>query len=216
VSVRPATLGRIYLFEAAGFTFCAGMLFGTRAEAAGLSMNTSGARWYVVQCKPREDARALEHLERQGYTCFLPVLAVEKLRHRRKVEVSEPLFPGYLFISLNTVYDNWHSIRSTRGVLQLVRFNDYPVPVPDHIVHAIQVRAATQSARVPLLKPGERVRITEGCFSDLEAIYVANDGGERVVLLMKILHREQTLSFPLASIRKVKLADVVEGVAPGG
>jgi transcriptional antiterminator RfaH len=177
-------------------------------------MSTSDARWYVVQCKSREDARALEHLERQGYKCFLPVCAVEKLRHRRKVEVSEPLFPGYLFISLNRAHDNWHSIRSTRGVVQLVRFNEYPVPVPDQIVESIRNRAVTQPPRVPLLQPGERVRITEGCFSDLEAIYVANDGGERVVLLMKILHREQSLSFPLASIRKVRLAEVVEGGAP--
>jgi transcriptional antiterminator RfaH len=46
------------------------------------------------------------------------------------------------------------------------------------------------------------VRITQGCFSDVEAILVANDGNERVVLLMNILHSEQTLRFPVAIVRK--------------
>jgi len=31
--------------------------------------------------------------------------------------------------------------------------------------------------------------ITQGPFSDVEAIFIANDGGERVVLLMNILNR---------------------------
>ncbi len=167
-------------------------------------MGTSGPQWYVVQCKPREDARALEHLERQGFTCFLPMLAIEKLRHRRQVQVDEPLFPGYLFISLDKIHDNWHSIRSTRGVVQIVRFNQDPLPVRDEIIEAIRDRLASDQPRVPLLQPGERVLITEGCFTDVEAIFVANDGNQRVMLLMSILHREQTLSFPVAGIRKVK------------
>lgn len=34
----------------------------------------------------------------------------------------ESLFPGYLFIQLDQLNDNWHPIRSTRGVNQLVTF----------------------------------------------------------------------------------------------
>jgi len=52
-------------------------------------MTTPLARWYVIRCKPREDARALKHLQRQGFTCYCPTLGVEKLRHGRKVEVQE-------------------------------------------------------------------------------------------------------------------------------
>lgn len=49
----------------------------------------------------------------------------------------------------------------------------------------------------------ERVRITEGSFSRLEAIFVANDGSDRVVLLLKVLQQEQGLTFPIRSVRKL-------------
>jgi hypothetical protein len=54
---------------------------------------TTQRRWYVVQCKPRQDCRALEHLARQGFHCCIPALHVEKLQHGRVIEVEEPLFP---------------------------------------------------------------------------------------------------------------------------
>lgn len=166
--------------------------------------STSYPRWYVIYCKPREDARALEHLERQGFTCFFPTLGVEKFRHGRKITVQEPLFPRYFFIHLDDVSDNWAPIRSTRGVLQLVRFNDYPLAVADQLIQDIQARLKTEQPRVPYLQPGDTVLIAEGPFAHLEAIFIANDGEARVMLLMNILQTEQALSFPLASVRKAR------------
>jgi transcriptional antiterminator RfaH len=171
----------------------------------GVLSDTKSARWYAVQCKPREEARALENLERQGFNCYSPTLNVEKLRHGRKVKVSESLFPGYLFIHLDEVNDNWYPIRSTRGVLQLVRFSSYPTPVPDKIIDLIRQRLAAGRPSVPYLRPGERVRITNGAFAQFEAFFVANDGEARVLLLMNILQSEQTLSFPVGSIQKARM-----------
>ena len=159
------------------------------------------AQWYVVQCKPREERRALENLERQGFSCYLPMLAVEKLRHGSVRPIPEPLFPGYLFISLDELTGNWYPIRSTRGVIQLVRVREYPIPMPDRVIEGICARLASHTPRIPYLKPGERVRITEGPFSEVEAIFIANDGQERVVLLMNILNHEQRMSFPAGTVR---------------
>jgi transcriptional antiterminator RfaH len=139
-------------------------------------------RWYLVHCKPREDERALEHLQRQGFECYRPMRPVERLRDHRRLVAVEPLFPRYLFIHLDSVHDNWYPIRSTRGVHQIVRFDkEKPLAVSDAIIEGIRMRLATRAPE-PYLKPGERVRITEGPFSHLEAIFVANDGDERVVL----------------------------------
>jgi transcriptional antiterminator RfaH len=164
--------------------------------------STSQPRWYVIQCKPRQDRRALENLQRQGYSCYLPTLKVEKLRHGRKLDVQEALFPGYLFIQLDTIRDNWSPIRSTRGVSQIVRVREQPLPVCNEVVDLIRQRLAREELPVPCFRPGERVLITEGCFAQLEAIFVAGDGAERVMLLLSILQREQTLSFPLSGVRK--------------
>lgn len=160
-------------------------------------------RWYLVYCKPHEDERALENLERQGFQCFRPIRKVERLRNGCKYTASEALFPRYLFIQLDRKNDNWYPIRSTRGISQIVRFDEHPLPVPDSIIEGIRRRLDEGSDAEPHLKPGERVRITDGAFSQLEAIFVANDGDERVVLLLNILQRDQRLSFPVESVRKI-------------
>jgi transcriptional antiterminator RfaH len=120
--------------------------------------------------------------------------------------VHEALFPRYLLIQLDELGENWAPIRSTRGVLHLVRFHDYPVPVGGEIIARIRERLAAERPSVSYLTPGERVCITEGAFAYLEAIFLAQDGEERVVLLMNILQQEQTLSFPMASVRKASVA----------
>jgi transcriptional antiterminator RfaH len=170
-------------------------------EAATAAAPDADSRWYLIQCKPRQDARALENLQRQGFECYFPTLSVEKLRHGRKVAAIEALFPGYLFIQLRVGKDNWAPIRSTRGVNQMVRVRDQPVPVPAEIIDGIRQRLATQQPR-PYLRPGERVLITDGCFSQLEAVFIANEGEHRVTLLLNILQQEHTLSFPVASVRR--------------
>jgi transcriptional antiterminator RfaH len=164
--------------------------------------SVSQPRWYVVQCKPRQDQRARENLQRQGYCCYLPTRKVERLQHGRKREVEEPLFPGYLFISLDAVNNNWYPIRSTRGVSQIVRVREHPLPVQDEIIGMIRSRLEDPAPCVPCLRPGEHVLITEGCFSQFEAIFLANDGDQRVTLLLNVLQRDHQLSFPLASVRK--------------
>jgi transcriptional antiterminator RfaH len=163
------------------------------------------SQWYVIHCKPRQERRALENLERQSFFCYLPMLAVEKLRHGSVRAAPEPLFPGYLFISLNELTDNWHPIRSTRGVVQLVRFRGDPAAVPNELIESIRFRLANHESRVPFLEPGEPVRITHGPFSKVEAIFIANDGQERVVLLLNILNQEQRLSFPAKTVRPTAL-----------
>jgi transcriptional antiterminator RfaH len=166
-------------------------------------------RWYVVHCKPREDLRAWENLERQGFQCYCPTVAVEKWRKGSKVLLTEPLFPRYLFIWLDDVSCDWYPIRSTRGVNQIVCVNGQPSPVQDHIIESIRDRLHHKPVSIPLLQPGARVRVTDGSFSNLEAVFVANDGAERVMLLMNLLHREQMLSFPLSSIAKAEPPFVV-------
>lgn len=164
--------------------------------------SSTGARWYLLRCKRRQDECALERLERQGFTCYWPARTVERRRRGFLLNTREALFPSYIFIRLDYQNDGWSAIRSTRGVLHIVRFNDYPVPVGDQIIASIRARLATHAPE-PYLQPGERVQITDGAFAQLEAVFLANDGEARVILLLNMLQQEQTLSFPLHAVRKL-------------
>jgi len=149
-----------------------------------------GRAWYLVYCKPRQEITALENLQRQGYTCYLPLCRQRRRRAGKFVTMVESLFPRYLFISLDRENDNWAPIRSTRGVLSLVRFGNRVASVPDALVDGIRLRddeAGLQALPEKEFKRGDAVRIMEGSMAGLEAIFLARTGGERVMVLMHML-----------------------------
>jgi len=64
------------------------------------------AGWVVVQTKPRQEDTAFANLQQQGYSAYLPRLAVPRRRREQWVTVREPLFPGYLFVRLTPGKDD--------------------------------------------------------------------------------------------------------------
>ncbi|AMB88265.1 antitermination protein NusG [Pseudomonas agarici] len=165
-----------------------------------MSLGLPGRAWYLVLCKACQDERAEVNLVNQGYTCFRPMRRRERvLRGRRRV-VCESLFPSYLFIQLGAD-DSWAPLRSTRGVSRVVSFGGKPLAVHDEVIAQLYEHDSV----APLeshFSFGERVHIKQGPFVELEAIFLAMEGEERVVLLMQLLQREQRISVPLADVRK--------------
>ena len=82
--------------------------------------------WYLVYTKPKQECRASQNLINQGLKVFLPQLFITGRDKHKKNTIVEPMFPRYLFVWLNLEQDNWHSIRSTKGVSHLVTFGDHP------------------------------------------------------------------------------------------
>lgn len=161
--------------------------------------DATGKQWYLIQCKPRQDMRALENLERQGYQCLLPMHQLERLQKGKLQMLSEPLFPGYLFIHLDKVEDNWMPIRSTRGVNQIVSFGGRATVVPDSVIEQIAQRKAVST---PSLTPGDRISIIDSALSQIDAIFLEEDAEGRVLLLLRLLQRDTFLRVPLSRIEK--------------
>ncbi|WP_202799762.1 transcription/translation regulatory transformer protein RfaH [Herbaspirillum sp. GW103] len=160
--------------------------------------------WYLIHTKPRQEKVALENLERQGYVCLLPMLKREKLRKRAIDATAEPLFPRYLFLQINdkTAGRGLAPIRSTRGVSRLVSFGPTPVEVTPRLIEWLRSFENRAPEPVPLFVPGEKVIVTTGPFSGLEAVYKMADGVRRAMILIEILHREVQLSISPADLRK--------------
>ena len=158
-------------------------------------------RWYLIQCKPRESFRAETNLNNQGYQCFHPTYPVKRKIAGVVQSVIAPLFPHYLFVLLNST-DNWSSIRSTRGVSKIVYFNSLPASLDHHIIAGLQQQCARLNGQAaePILKVGQRVVITEGCFKELEAIVTATSGEERVTLLINLFNRQQYIDVSVHAV----------------
>lgn len=162
--------------------------------------------WYLVHTKPRQEKCALENLLRQGYPCYLPTIPSEKLRQGLLTIGNDPLFPRYLFIrlGLGDSAKSWAPIRSTKGVSRLVSFGIEPVKVADTLIESLRTQeASVQTKPQRLFKSGDRVRLTEAPFADIEAVYQMVDGERRVMVLIEILSKPVVVRVTPASLRKV-------------
>ena len=141
------------------------------------SAKESNPAWYVVYTKPRQENIAEEHLNRQGYTTYLPQIKQTRKRRGKKETRVVPLFPRYLFINLTKGMDNWAPIRSTIGTVSMVEFGHNPRPVPDDFITMLQGRQDPDGSLPEITteyKKGDKVRLTEGPLAGYEAIFYAN------------------------------------------
>jgi len=148
--------------------------------------------WYAIHSKPKQEQRALENLQLQGFEAWLPMLALEKLRRGRLAEVVEPMFSRYLFIRLDTEHDNWAPIRSTLGVSRLVSFGNRPASMPDELIQALRGLPARAPER--LLKAGQEVRFVDGPLKGLQGIYQHADGEARAMVLVELMSKHQSVT----------------------
>jgi transcriptional antiterminator RfaH len=156
-------------------------------------------QWFVIHTKPRQEQRALENLERQGYQAWLPTIELEKLRRGKLTRVIEPMFSRYLFIQLDKTQSNWSPIRSTLGVSKLVSFGNVPAVVPDALIEAL--RQADGSQQELLLKEGDAVQFVSGPLQGLEGILEQRDGELRAMVLIELISQPQRVRADIGDLR---------------
>ena len=162
--------------------------------------------WYLIHTKPRQENIALENLQQQGFTCYLPLLNVEKIRRGKLAIVLEALFPRYLFIQLDTALSSqsWTPIRSTKGVNRLVAFGGQPAKVDEALVSILKVAEENQTDRLQkMFTAGDKVQLTHGAFAGLEGIYQMADGESRAMVLIEILSKTVRIAVEPAELRKL-------------
>ena len=145
--------------------------------------------WYLIKTKPRQEKIAKQNLENQGYVTFFPITKINN-----KLVI---LFPGYLFVQLNDKTQNLSPINFTKGVSHFVKFGLNFAKVPVSVIEYIKTNQHVTAEKLKNLnkfKPGDKVQITDGVFDNYMAIFKCYKSNERVILLMNLLGREQSLS----------------------
>lgn len=161
-------------------------------------------QWFAVYTHPRGEAVAEENLLRQGFEVFFPRY-LKRRSHARRVEtVPAPLFPRYVFMAFNPAEAGWRVVRSTRGVVDLVRNRHDPAPVPDAIIEEIRKRQDEAGfvvlARHIKFGRGDKIRIETGPFASYEAIFETMRDNERVVALLSLLGRQVVVNVPVEAV----------------
>ena len=161
-------------------------------------------RWYVVQTKPRQEARAESNLRRWNIQTLAP-----KLREVRRSAAGETsyrvaaLFPNYLFARFDAEALAG-KIRLTRGIRRVLGFGEYATPVDDSIVRLIQERMADDGfVRDPDVQSGDAVEIIDGPLRSFVGILERQPcARDRVVILLTMIGCHSRVQVAKAAIRK--------------
>ena len=158
-------------------------------------MTTSaGPCWYVVQTQANAERKAAHYLERQGFHTYLPRY-LKRRRHARKAEtVPAPLFPRYLFVSIDMQKQRWRSINSTIGVSRLVCNGDNPSAVPLSVIAKLRERQQADGYigldQRPDFSSGDKVHILNSAFKSCLGLFEKTTDTERVAILLDLLGRK--------------------------
>lgn len=160
-----------------------------REHEIAMTFHNQRSSWFLAQLKPNSSHIAERNLTRQGIRTFLPTEDCTKRMRGKFVTAPRPLFPGYIFVQIDTGAGNWRTINSTHGITRLVSFGREPAPLPLDIVSQLMLRCDAAGKLLPptLLKPGDQVCLTSGPFADFVGRIEAIAPERRIWVLMEIL-----------------------------
>jgi transcriptional antiterminator RfaH len=165
-------------------------------------------RWYLVHTKPASESTAVANLLRQGFEVYFPRLLTHVRRARRWQECMGALFPRYLFVGLRDEGQSLATVRSTRGIADIVRFGLQYKPVPEDVLSDLRSRADPASGlhrveRDRRPTPGCAVRIESGPLDQMEGIFERESDADRVHVLLRVLGRAVSVQLPFDAVMKV-------------
>ena len=170
-------------------------------------MQPGKSNWFAVVSKPRQEKTAFENLQRQGFECFLPMAENPYQRRSKKHQrIVEPLFPRYLFLRAIASHQNLAPVRSTKGVLNMVRFGTELAVVPDSVIHAIQSSMEEDTGLVKIepvpIEAGDKVRIFDGPLAGINGVVQETNSNNRALILMELLGRPTKVQVEAIKLQK--------------
>ena len=161
--------------------------------------------WYLIHTKPHAHVTACDHLRRQRFDVFLPLITKTTKKNSKFLEITTPLFPGYLFMGTSIDPVPWKSINGTRGVSKAVTLDGIYRPVSTHIIEGLQSRCAEHGVLRQLndIVAADRVKIERGPFADFICTIDQIKDDRRAWVLIELLQQQTRVVVRLDSVSKI-------------
>jgi transcriptional antiterminator RfaH len=159
-------------------------------------LQSSHGVWFVAATHPNREGLAMEHLERQSFNAYCPMIT-RRIRHaRRAYDAKRPLFRGYIFVRQNGVDLSWRPALSTFGIRSIVMTGDKPAVLPAGFVESLQAREIDGCVAMPAMpfQIGQLVTIQGGPFDGLIGQIIDMREKDRVVVLLGLLRQQTRVS----------------------
>lgn len=172
------------------------------------------AKWYVVHTYSGHENKVATNLKQridtmklqdQIFDIIVPTRNIVTVKHGKKEEQKEKIFPGYILVRMILNDISWLAVRTTQGVTAFVGTGDKPTPISAPEVTAIMKFMALEAPKYKTsFSIGEAVKITDGPFADfLGTIDSLDEEKGKVKVLVSIFGRETPVELDFLQVAKL-------------
>lgn len=174
----------------------------------------SNAKWYVVHTYSGHENKVATNLKQRIETMKLvgkifdivvPTRNVVTVRHGKKEEIKEKIFPGYILVKMILDDESWLAVRTTQGVTAFVGAGNKPTPISESEVETILKFMKLEAPKYKTtFSTGEAVKIVDGPFADfLGTIDNIDEAKGKIKVLVSIFGRETPVELDFLQISKL-------------
>ena len=137
--------------------------------------------WYVIQTKYNKEVFAEINLIKQNFKTYLQKTIMYTKSKNDVKKVLKPMFSNYIFVSIDNFSKSWKKIKYTRGVRDIVNFDNSFPRVPDEFINELkskECKGIVSLSKINLIKLGDLCKINNkfflNYFCTVEKIYKNN------------------------------------------
>jgi transcriptional antiterminator NusG len=137
---------------------------------------SDGRAWYVVHSYSGYENKVKTNLEQRIesmgmqdkiFQVVVPTEEEIEVRDGQRRITEKKIFPGYILVEMRMTDDSWYAVRNTPGVTGFVGMGKKPTPLRPEEVQRIMKRMEEEAPKIKVtFRPGQRVRIIDGPFTD--------------------------------------------------
>jgi transcription antitermination factor NusG len=150
---------------------------------------SSHRSWYAVFTIPQNEKSVVKHLDLREVESFLPTFETVRVwKNRQRMKLVLPLFPGYLFVHVNS--RERAMVLQSPGVLHIVGNGREYVPLPEPEIEFL--RSGLCRERIEPYRElvvGERVRVRSGMMRGVCGTLVRKGSGVRFVVTLQLINQ---------------------------
>ncbi len=148
-------------------------------------------QWYAVQTRSRHEKKVILQTQEKGICTFLPMPTEVHRWSDRKKRVQVPLFPGYVFVRIDSSVEARIAVLRTVGVVRFVGIQGHALPIPDKQIEDVRalVDHNIPCTVHPYLRVGQRVRVSGGCLDGVEGIFVTQNSDKSLIVSIELIQK---------------------------
>ena len=158
-------------------------------------------RWFAIWTRSRHEKRVRDQLATKAVDVFLPTIGRWSHWKDRKKKIDWPLFPGYCFARIEP--DDRLAVLKCDGVVSIIGNNGVPTPIPDVEIESVRqlVDSELSYDPCPLIKEGERVKVTHDPLTGVVGRLVRKGAHARLVLSVDLIGQAVSVEVDASDVK---------------